>query len=140
MGDVEVQMQVTTTEKKVKKVKKTSSKTTKSSGGSVEIEEQTQTIVTSSGGEIEDQQQSQQQALTAPPQDQDGAEKENAQPTTDGETYTHYIHIKLFSHLSIFQIAFQPSIRIYFPSTKHRKVNDALWRKKLSKCHIIFLY
>lgn len=115
MGDVEVQMQVTTTEKKVKKVKKTSSKTTKSSaGGSVEIEEQTQTIVTSSGGEIEEQQQSQQQALTAPPPDQDGAEKENAQPTTDGETYTHYIHIS--NSLHTFQFFFKnhlPTFHLY---------------------------
>lgn len=80
MGDVEVQMQVTTTEKKVKKVKKTSSKTTKSGQGSVEIEEQTIITSSSTGGEVNDQQA----ALPAP---DDGAEKENAQPD-NGETYT----------------------------------------------------
>jgi len=85
MGDVEVQMSVTTTEKKVKKVKKTSSKTTKSSkDGSIEVEEQTQTIITSQVGGEDEVQQQQQQALPPPPGDD---QKENAQPANDaGET------------------------------------------------------
>jgi hypothetical protein len=81
MGDVEVQMQVSTSEKKVKKVKKTTKKTsTTTKDGSIEIQEQTTTET-----EIEG--------------DVDGG-KENSLPLasaiiSDGETYTLFFHDKI---------------------------------------------
>ena len=78
MGDVEVQMQVSTsaTEKKVKKVKKTTTKkSTSNKDGTVEYEEHTTTEVEQQIG------------------------KENLPEVLDGETYT-YLNYNYLNYLS----------------------------------------